>query len=564
MHKNLRRAAFALMGGLALSTTSLAAETAQTVDDQDAYRHLIGTAPFVEGPWQDLTASGGGNPFWMFRLTVDATGQVVDATWKAGPDSQRTDAGRVAKALRFRPFQRDGHDVPARFDFVLHGRAGDYAGPPDRAFPAHIDPARLRIALDRTACFGTCPNYRVEVHGDGEVIYLGRHDVLIEGEHPWHVPPASLAPLIALLRQSDYFKLDGYYQAGITDNPSYTTRVDTGTQRKFVYDYAGRMLKEESPSTPGQAAHAMPESVTAIEDAIDAVSGATSWVRGDEHTMAALQAAPWDFHAPAASHAVLQLVRDCKVPLALAFLQAGAPVDATPGLLGTAAYCGDLGLVAMLESRGALARQDNADEFLEDAAGNGYPDFVALALKHGARAAHADREGTPVITRAAQASPRDDRRHGDAVFDPARAIALLVAAGADPNASDKDGNRPLHSVSSAANARALVAAGADPAARNAHRQTPLFVLYDADAVPVFLAMGADANAIDDEGRTPLETTTSEHVAQALLAAGARWPTDPKHLSELVNHAVGMSWRTLLPLIRQKSGAAGNPARQLSD
>ena len=553
MHKNLRRAAFALMGGLALSTTALAAEPARTVDDQDAYGHLVGTAPFIEGPWQDLTASGVGDAFWMFRLTVDATGQVVDATWKAGPATQRADALRVAKTLRFRPFQHDGHDIPARFDFTLYSRAVDYAGPPDRAFPAHIDPSKLRIALDRTACFGTCPQYRVEVRGDGEVTYRGDANVLVEGEHHWHVPPANLAPLIALLRQSDYFKLDGYYQALITDNPTFTTSVDTGSQRKFVSDYAGRMLKDES-------GHGMPDTVTRIEDAIDAVSGATSWVRGDEHTMAALQAARWDFHAPAAARAELQLVRDCKVPLALALLQAGAPVDATRGLLGTAASCGDLGLVAMLESRGALGRQVDVDEFLEDAAGNGYPDFVALALRHGARAAHSDREGTPVITRAAQASPHDDRPHGDAVFDPARAIALLVAAGADPNASDKDGNRPLHSVSSAANARALIAAGADPAARNAHRQTPLFELYDADAVPVFLATGADVNAVDDEGRTALETTVSEHVAQALLAAGATCPTDAKHLSALVDHAIGMSWKTLLPVIRQKSEAAGNPAR----
>lgn len=561
MDKIVWRAATALVGGLALSATVLAGEPVQTVGNQDAFQHLIGPDPFVQGPWRDPEAPDKGDATWLFRLTVDATGQVVDATWRDGPETQRADALRVARTLRFRPFQRDGHDIPARFDFTLYGRAADYTGPPDRTFPAHLDPATLRITLQRTECFGSCPVYRVELRGDGQVTYHGGGYTLIDGDHRWHVPPATLAPLIALLRSSDYFRLDGYYMAAWTDLPSFTTRVDTGTQGKLVYDYGGRMLKDEPPTADGRRVRPMPESVTAIENAIDAVSGATSWTRGDEHTMAALQAARWDFHSPASARAVLQLVRDCKVPLALAFLQAGTPVDAAPRLLGTAAGCGDAGLVAMLESLGAFARQVDVDEFLADAAGNGYPDFVALALRHGARVSHVDREGTPAITRAAEASRHDDHPpHADAVFDPPRTIALLVAAGADPNASGRDGNRPLHSVVDAANARALIAAGADPAARNAHRQTPLFKLCDADAVPVFLAAGADVNATDDEGRTPLETTISEHVAQALLAGGATWPTDPKHLSALVDHASGMGWKTLLPLIRQKSEAAGNPAR----
>ena len=564
MHKTLRCAKAALMASLALSTTALAADPVQTVADQDAWQHLVGRAPFVEGPWLDLTAPGKGDPFWLFRLTVDATGQVVDATWKAGPEAQRADAVRVLKALRFRPFQRDGLDVPARFDFTLYGRAADYAGPPDRAFPAHIDPATLRIALDRTECFGTCPVYRVEVRGNGEVTYHGGEYALIQGDHRWHVPPASLAPLIALLRRSDYFKLDGYYQADITDNPSFTTRVDTGAQRKFVFDYAGRMLKDEPPSADDRRVRAMPESVTAIEDAIDAVSGAHSWVHGDAHTVAALQAAHWDFHAPAAAHALLQLVHDCQVDVALGFLQAGAPIDAPSRrpfqseLMGATARCGRHDLVGVLESRGALARPENAGAFLVDAAGNGHPDFVALALQHGARPSQADRDGTPAIARAGQATREDDGSpHGNATFDPVRVIALLAAAGADPNARGNNGDRPLHSVASAANARALLAAGADARALNDHRQTALFTQYDADVVPLLVQAGADVDAADDSGATALETVGAEDVALALLAAGARPPALQARLDVLVKQASTRRWTKVLALLQPGASA---PAR----
>ena len=553
MHKNLRRAASALMGGLALATTALAAEPAQTVDAQDAHRHLNGPPAFVPTPWQDLTDSGDGHSFWTFRLTVDVTGQVVDAALKTGPESQLADATRTVKALRFRPFKRDGHDVPARFDFEIQGLAADYAGPPDRAFPTNVDLAKLRIALQRTACFGTCPQYRVEVRGDGEVTYRGDEFVLVTGEQHWRVPAATVAPLIALLRRSDYFKLDGYYQADITDNPTFTTSVDTGTQRKFIHDYAGRLLKDEPAS--GKRGRAMPESVTAIEDAIDAVSGVASWVQGDEHTMARLREAHWDFTSPAAGQSLAQLVDHCHVGLAREFVAAGAPVDvrAKDGWRGdlslTLPFCGDLALVQLLESRGALARQESADHFLVGAAASGYPDFVAIALRHGAKATGVDRHGTPLLTLAAQVVRGDGATHADTPFDPPQVIALLVAAGANPNATDAKGNTPLHGAFNVDAARRLLAVGADANARNGGGETPLFTQSNEALVPVLVAAGADVGAVDAQGRTALEVTWSEPVALALLAAGAKPPADPARHDALMKHAAEMNWTRLRPMLQ---------------
>lgn len=559
MHKNLQRAAAALMGGLALSTTSMAAAPVATVNLAEVYQHLVARPTPVPTAWQDLTTPQASNAGWQFHLTVDATGKVIAARLKDGPGEDRDAATRAARALRFHPFERDGHAVPVQFDFSLQGAPTDYAGPADRAFPDRLDPARLRVALVRSACYGACPAYRVEVRGDGEVTYRGDHHVLVEGEQHWRVPADTLAPLIALLRQSDYFKLGGYYRASATDMSTFVTRVDTGLQRKFVLDYGGRMLKDEA--APGQTPRTMPDSVTAIEHAIDAVSGVASRVRGDEHTMAVLRDAGWDFHAPAAGAALNQLVADCKTSLAIDFLRAGAPLDTAPSrgfqppLLGAAARCGDLDLARELESRGALARPQDADAFLADAAGNGYPDFVALALKHGARATHVDEQHTPVIARAAQASPHvDSLPRGDAVFDPARVIALLVGAGADPNVQGQEGDRPLHSVASAANARALIAAGADARALNVHHQTALFTQYDAGVVPVLVQAGTDVAATDDEGHTALETTNSEDVALALLAAGAKPPAGKARRDAFVKNAAGMNWSRLLPLIDGKNTA----------
>lgn len=82
------------------------------------------------------------------------------------------------------------------------------------------------------------------------------------------------------------------------------------------------------------------------------------------------------------------------------------------------------------------------------------------------------------------------------------AVPLLLAAGADPNAADDRGNRPLHywDRDSAALA-ALVAHGADVNARNAAGAAPLHC-SPGDA-RLLTGAGADPNARDGRGRTAL-------------------------------------------------------------
>ena len=72
---------------------------------------------------------------------------------------------------------------------------------------------------------------------------------------------------------------------------------------------------------------------------------------------------------------------------------------------------------------------------------------------------------------------------------------------------------------------ALLAAGADPNARNNNGETPLHRADSANDVTPLLAAGANLNARDNVGETPLHEATAERsrsadVAAALLAAGA--------------------------------------------
>ena len=122
-------------------------------------------------------------------------------------------------------------------------------------------------------------------------------------------------------------------------------------------------------------------------------------------------------------------------------------------------------------------------------------------------------------------------------------IALLLAAGADPNPRNDEADTPLHAVVARGGARAEVAAaaliesGADVNARNSKGWTPLHnaeQLAEGDMIPMVLLLlqaGADVNARTHLRETPLHlavlwrrtrhtSADRAHVITALLEAGA--------------------------------------------
>jgi hypothetical protein len=447
------------------------------------FPNVIRPIPEVRAPWTDIS-KGRDIKTWKIELTVDVQGRVVATQFESGPLTLRRQAIDAARTVRFKPFERDGKAVPARLTFPMQSRTEDYAGPADRTFPAHLTPASTVIALSRSACLGTCAGYRVELRGTGEVTYRGEDHVLITGVHRWRVDPKTLAPLMALLRRADYFKLDGYYEVHVFDLPTYITRLTVGERHKFVLDYGGRGLDEEDPH--------MPPIVTDIEQAIDEIARTGSWVNGDENTMAHLIAEKWNFRSRNAGEGLRVLLRDCNGALAREFIRAGAPVslpvDQDWASIALAALCGDPELVDLMVSRGAVNGATDAKSFLEASVERGYPDMVERALRHDSNVNTRNEYGDPLIVRAAQAEQEKDSV-GRSRFDSARVIELLLAAGAEVDAGDRD------------------------------------------------------------GKTALERASEEKAALTLLAADAKLPTDPARLSALVEKATRQNWMTLLSRIR---------------
>lgn len=137
---------------------------------------------------------------------------------------------------------------------------------PARPFPrGTLRTARMR--LERTACYGTCPVYSVEIHGDGTVIWNGERYVKAMGVRRYRIPVAKVRALAARFRAARFYSALEAYEGGVTDLPSANLTLTWGGVSKSVRDYAGLMA-------------GMPHAVHDLEIAVDEAAGTKALIGG--------------------------------------------------------------------------------------------------------------------------------------------------------------------------------------------------------------------------------------------------------------------------------------------
>lgn len=131
------------------------------------------------------------------------------------------------------------------------------------------------ISLERTACFGTCPVYRVVIFRTGLVRFTGLRFTAHVGDTSAQIPPARVDSLLAELQEGGYFGFADAYEPGTescgraaTDNPSATSAVVLDGRRKEIRHYYG------CPAAPQTLVH--------LERRIDEVAGTDRWTRTEE------------------------------------------------------------------------------------------------------------------------------------------------------------------------------------------------------------------------------------------------------------------------------------------
>jgi ankyrin repeat protein len=480
-------------------------------------------------------------------LTVSPTGDVTDADANGDQDALKfwPQLQGEVREWKFIPFEKNGEAVTAEVEEYID------LVPPERLPKNHVQPPVIRkdskvtITLGRSGCFGSCPSYTVTVSTD-RILFEGGGYVVARGKHTDEVDADEVRKLAKRFVVTDFYSMDSSYQASVTDNPAYVLSIEVDGNAKEVRDYVGEWV-------------GMPAIISELENQVDEFARTRRWIEGGDGLVPALQAEKFNFHTfdaqvmlkEAATRGMSETVQgllDAGVSLeplpapkpkerymAVPFgaegwlnaasgdpktlqilIQAGASKedqnDKDLALAG-AARSGNLDgaralisyganpnadltkLVATERGGGMVSEGPGAGSVLIYAAGSGSPEMIREILRYHPKLEVRDHEEKTALFAAGEY--RNSDKEGARV----ECVRLLVEAGADVNARDKEGNTPLHETFLTDVEEELLKLGADVNARNKDGETPIFTTVDDDAIPLFIHHGADLSIRNNKGET---------------------------------------------------------------
>ncbi len=107
----------------------------------------------------------------------------------------------------------------------------------EQAQPAVGD--SVYFMIERTACYGTCPAYKLTIFQSGEALYEGRRFADREGRFTGRVDAATMQALKDAAEASGFYRLEKEYDMPVTDLPSLIIRLNTGGRDKKVVGRVG-------------------------------------------------------------------------------------------------------------------------------------------------------------------------------------------------------------------------------------------------------------------------------------------------------------------------------------
>jgi ankyrin repeat protein len=548
-----------LVSSLAVSTGEEKPPSYPSFDYDVAQKHEI------KPHRRTIPSDGIGEGFNQLHLTltVSPVGDVVDA--RASGDNKLLEIwpqleGEV-RSWKFEPFEKDGKPVTAEVEEYVD------LVPPERLPTKHVIAPAIRpnssvkITLERTGCYGTCPAYTVTVSTDG-ISFDGRSFVVTRGNHHDVANADDVRSLAKQFISADFYSMDASYQASVTDSPSFVVAIDIDGQRKQIIDYVGSWV-------------GMPAIITQLEEKVDEFADTDRWVKGSDGLVESLRAEKFDFHTFAAQVILKEAATRGETATVSDLLEAGVPLKPLPApkpkqkyetvpfdhvgwlnaasahpetlqvlidaaaskndqsdkdlALANAARSGsaasakaliayganpnvDLNKLTMTESGGGMTIQrEGSGSVLIEAARSGQPDVVQEILRYSPNVEARDREGKTALFAAGEFSSEAE--------DSSRAecIKLLAEAGADVNARDDKGNTPLHETFILNVEEELLKLGADVNARNKDGETPIFTTYDDRVIPLLMKRGADLTIRNNKGDTVVEAAKGKGpTRQAVL------------------------------------------------
>ena len=186
--------------------------------------------------------------------------RVACPTWSAGPSTSPLEGVMRAPVLAY-------YCVVC----LLYGCGGPTASTPQAV--AARAPEITSVVMHRSACFGPCPIYTVEILSTGDVRFDGQGHVKVPGHQTARIAPNDFGFLVQAIERVDFFNLHDQYMfkpdgcaEWWTDNPTVDIVVTRAGKKKHVsYYYGCRGLS-------------VAKQIGWLSDTIDHVSNSGQWI----------------------------------------------------------------------------------------------------------------------------------------------------------------------------------------------------------------------------------------------------------------------------------------------
>jgi len=95
------------------------------------------------------------------------------------------------------------------------------------------------IEMSKTPCFGKCAVYNIRIDGKGNIIYNGKQNVKLEGEHLMNFPPDAVNEVFKAFVESHFWDFEDEYTDNISDLATTYVTFSHEDQTKKITDYYG-------------------------------------------------------------------------------------------------------------------------------------------------------------------------------------------------------------------------------------------------------------------------------------------------------------------------------------
>lgn len=99
---------------------------------------------------------------------------------------------------------------------------------------AAVEDTTVFLKMQRTPCYGKCPNYTVEISNNGRVNYFGKMFVDFEGQHYGNISTTDVELIKTKIKEVNFFELKDKYDSPATDMPSTIFEATINNQFKKI------------------------------------------------------------------------------------------------------------------------------------------------------------------------------------------------------------------------------------------------------------------------------------------------------------------------------------------